>query len=542
VQSVAVRLVVDREREIEAFKPEEYWSITTTLAKPKTLSDKFVAKYVNKVTDGKKAKKIKADLDGDTFKILSVDKKEKKKNPKPPFITSSLAGAAAGKFRFPVSKTAKLSQTLYEAGLITYIRTDSFRISPEAVKECRAWLKKNKHDIPTKPNMYLTKKAAQDAHECIRPTEIDKTPEKVYLSGDEKKLYQMIWERFVASQMNPAVYDTMAVTVESSSRHKLKANGRALKYKGWLDICEDFDEKDGDLILPPLKAGDDVVLVPPKVKVEQKFTQPPPRFSERTLVKELEKQGIGRPSTFANIMSKITHRNYVEKKSSAFVPTDLGKSVVDALVNNFAFMEYKYTSDMEKKLDDIAEGSLKYKDMLASFYDPFKKELKRAVLSENKDYGFKCKNCSEPMVLKHGRFGFYLACYDYPTCKSTLSCRVIDGKPVLSKGKFEKKVEAGIECPNCGAGMIKKDGKFGLFYACSKYPKCKGTRKVPFGKKCPDCNDELYATVYQGKSILFCMGYPNCRHSEKLPRGSVADPNVICKGQNLPKNIKKVLK
>ncbi|KKN67647.1 hypothetical protein LCGC14_0459060 [marine sediment metagenome] len=544
VQSVAVRMVVDKEREIEAFKPEEYWTITSELAKPSSKKDSLTAKYATKVTNSKDAKKIKADLDTDTYKVSDIIEDEKKKKPYPPFITADLVQSAAGKYRFAAARTMKTAQSLYESGKITYIRTDSYRLSDDSVADCRAWLSDNGHDMPDKPNIYIVKKGAQDAHEAIRPTDVNLTPKNVYLSDDEQKLYTLIWERFVASQMKPALYDSVAVTVKTSSDHILKANGRTLKYKGWLEITSDLDHDDSDLKLPALKKNDNLDLVPPKVKASQKFTKPPSRFTEQTLVKALKKNGIGRPSTYAAIMSKITHKNYVIKKSNAFVPTDQGKKVVDSLIKFFKFMNYDYTAEMEEKLDQIAAGKLKYVGMLSTFYKPFQAQLKEAYLSDQIDYGFKCDKCGEVMILRHtSKYGFFLGCFAYPKCRFTLSCEVVDGKPVVNAAKNNsKELVSGVECPKCKAGMYESAGKWGPFYSCSEYykTKCKGTRKVPYGKKCEDCGNELYATIYNDEDVLFCMN-PNCYYKEPLPKGKLANPNKLL-AEKIPKKIKKMIK
>jgi len=527
VQSVAVRIIVDREREIENFVPEEYWNIHTSLAKPANLSDSFVAKYGKKVTDEKVAKKIKADLDKDSYVIKEVISKEKNRNPLPPLTTPSLQKAVGGRYGFSVSKTMRAAQSLYESGLVTYIRTDSRRIEPEALKEVRDYLTKKKYKVPTKPNIYGSKGSAQDAHECIRPTDILQEPTKVFLSDEHQKVYRVIWERFVASQMEPAIYDTMSVTVESSSAHLLKANGRTLKYDGWLAIATDHKNlgKD-DVQLPPLATKDKVVLVPPKVKAEQKFTQPPPRFTEVSLVDELEKKGIGRPSTYGSIIDKIRGRNYVDIIKKSYHATDLGKKVVDSLTKHFKFMDYQYTASMETRLDKIADGKLGYVEMLDEFFIPFQKECKQAEAHESPDYGIKCPACEEKTILKHGRFGFYLACINRPECKGTLSVDVVDGKPVVKK-PFEKKLVKGIKCPKCNGGMCRRDGQFGPFYSCENFPKCKGSAKIPFGKKCSDCGEELFMTIFyrsgEGQKKLACMGYPNCKHVEDLPEDAIND-------------------
>jgi DNA topoisomerase-1 len=495
------------------------------------------------VTDSKIAKKIKADLDADSFIIKDVKQQEQKQKPSPPFITSSLTSAAAGKYKFSAAKTMKAAQALYESGMITYIRTDSVRCDSESIDFCRQWLTENNHDIPQKPNIYSTKKTAQDAHEAIRPTDIELTPKNVYLSNDAQKVYTLIWERFVASQMTPAIYDSTVVIVESSSGHQLKVNGKVLKYKGWLDIMDDLGGKrDKNVVLPKLKCNDNVYLIPPKVKSNKRATKPPPRFTEQKLIDELEKKGIGRPSTYAAIMSKITARNYVERKTNVFSATDRGKEVIDILISFFDFMEYKYTADMELQLDKIAENKLKYVDMLTEFYDPFKKQLKRAYNSENKDYGFRCDKCKKdtPMYLRNGQYGFYLSCVNFPACKYTISCDVVDDKPVIKKRRT--KIIDDVRCPVCSSGMVlNTGGAFGPFYFCSEYPICKGKRKVPYGKKCPECNNELYATIYHGDSVLFCMGYPDCRHSEKL-KEKIPDPKKLVKSSTMPKRVRRALK
>jgi DNA topoisomerase-1 len=553
VQSVAVRIVVDREREIEAFIPEEYWNITATLAKKKELDDSFVAKYSKKVTDEKTAKKIKADLDGDDYNIKSLDESERKRNPPPPLITSSLAKSAAVRYKFTTARTMKAAQSLYEAGMITYMRTDSYRCSGESIMSCRGWLSENGYDCPEKPNFYAVKKkgakntkkakaAAQDAHEAIRPTNVKVTPQNIYSSEDEQKVYRIVWERFVASQMLPALYDNVNAVIETTSGHQLKASGRTLKYAGWLEIAHDLEkESNNDVKLPKLKVGENVILVKPKVVADQKFTKPPPRYSEATLIDELKKQGIGRPSTFAAIMSKITSRNYVERKAGAFCPTDLGKKIVDDLVKYYSFMNINYTANMEQNLDKIADGDLKYLDMLNDFYEPFQGELRKSEMSSNTDYGFECPKCGGKMVLNHGIYGYYLACYDYPKkCKGTISCNIVDDKPV-PKESFKSEVVSGVSCPKCKSDMVKRDGKFGPFYACTKYPKCKGTRKAPYGKKCPQCGCDLYATLWKGKDVLFCMGYPSCKYSEDLPKGTIADPKKFAKKKKISKKIRKII-
>jgi DNA topoisomerase-1 len=518
VQSVTLKIIVDREREIEKFEPDEYWNLTSALT-PSDDKSKFIAKYDNKIDNEKDALKVKKDLETDTYTVEEVTGKETLKKPNPPFITSSLATAAAGKFKFAAARTMKAAQTLYESGHITYLRTDSVRISEEAIEDAREWLKKNSYPIPAKPNIYATSDASQNAHEAIRPTYVASKVENLSLTDDEKKIYKLIWERFVASQMNPAVYDTVNVTIKTSSNHKLKANGRILKSEGWLSIMSDSDASDKDVKLPLLDKGDKLTLVPPKVKAEQKFTQPPPRYSEGTLIKELEKRGIGRPATLAAIMTKIAVREYVEAKSNILYPTDLGKKVVDCLTQFFKFMEVPYTANMETELDKIADGKLEYVEMIKNFYELFKIQLKSAYVAKDTElFDIKCKSCGAQMVAKNGKFGEFLACSTYPECKNTLKCKIIDGVPV-PEGMYGP-LALGQSCPVCNLGMFLREGKFGKFYSCIEYPKCKGTRKVPYGngKMCKQCGDDLFLVFHENGNFLSCVNFPKCRYSESLPK------------------------
>ena len=547
VQSVAVRLVIDREDEIKSFQPEEYWNIFATLAKSKSLSEKFDAKFIKKVTNKIDAEKIKSELEADDFIVTSVEAKEKKRNPFPPLTTSKLQQVASGRYGIPIAGIMAAAQSLYEAGLITYMRTDSVRSSPESITEVRSWLAENKHKVPLKPNSYASKDSAQDAHEAIRPTYIEKTPDEMSLSGDQQKVYRVIWERFVASQMEPALYDTLSILIKTSSGHELKASGRTLKYAGWLSVATDQvsvkSEDEDDIQLPLLKNGDNLNLVSPKITLDQKFTQPPPRYGEAILVKELEKRGIGRPSTYASIVETIKNRGYVELKNKVYHGTDVGKQVIDKLTKYFKFLEYDYTANMEQQLDIIAEGKLKYVDMLSTFFDTFQKELKTAYndLNDASRTDILCSKCQKSkMLIKHGQYGYYLSCSD-TDCKNNISCEVVDGKPVI---KQNKQVEPGISCPKCSGDMTKKDGKFGPYYACLDFS-CGGKGKVPYGKKCPKCNEELFLTLYGDDSVLFCMGYAKtgCNYKENLPpQKQIANPKNYNTGDGLPKNIKRILK
>lgn len=542
VQSVSLRLLVDREREILSFVPEIYWNINATLAK--SLKEiKFVAKYPERILDEEKAKKIKTDLDNSTFVISNVEKSTQLRNPSAPLTTAKLQQNSSSKYKFPTKKTMSIAQSLYESGTISYMRTDSVRVSPEALDAVRSWIVKNNMEVPAKPNVYKEKKGVQAGHECIRPTDVSLTPENFIGDNDQKKIYKLIWEKFVASQMKPAIYDTVSITIKASKGHELKANGRTLKYAGWLEICNEKDDNnEEDVKLPVLVKGDDLVLIsPPGVVSEKKQTNPPPRFNEGSLVKELEKRGIGRPSTYATIISKISDRNYASKSKNVFTPTELGCQVVDELSKHFSFMNYDYTAQMEEKLDKIENGELSYLEMMNDFFPPFKEELKKAKTAEEKDGGEDCEKCGKRKKLKHGRFGFYVACENYKECKTSKSVEIKDGQIVP---KNPKELVDGVLCPLCGEGMIKRDGKWGPFYGCSLgWPKCKGSRKIPFGVKCKKCDNDMHMTVFKGVAKLACMGYPDCKNIEEIPQGTQVNWAVPPKnkfGQN--KKINKLLK
>lgn len=539
VQSVALRLIVDREREIKAFVPEEYWSVTATLAKPTKKNDWFHSKYPSKITDKVLAEKVTEDLRKSTFTVTDIEAKEQKRNPYPPFTTSKLQQAAAGVYKFAAARTMKAAQSLYENGHITYLRSDSVRSSPESIQEVREWIKANGHDLPTSPNTFKNKDSSQDAHEAIRPTHTEVLPANLNIPGDDdqKKIYKLIWERFVASQMLPALYDTMLVKIKTSEgSHELRANGRVLQYPGWLAITGDFTDDDSkDVKLPQLKVGDDLILVPPRIKLDKKETQPPSRYTDGSIINELEKRGIGRPSTFAAILSKISDKAYATKEKNQYTPTEIGCQIVDVLKTHFSFMNYEYTKEMEDKLDLIADGKLKYVDMMKSFFVPFKEELRKAQTAAHKDGGHDCDKCGKRMILKHSKFGFFIGCSGYPECKNAIGVEV-DGENIVIREKHE--LIPNLTCPKCSKGMIKRDGQYGPYFSCED-KKCKGTRKVPFGKKCSECNNELWIYMGSKEPVLFCMGYPNCKHSEKPPAGYVAaDPKKIVP-KKLPHKVKR---
>lgn len=520
VQSVAVRMVVEREKDIEKFEPETYWDITAQLAKS-AKADSFTAKYTKRITVEKTAKEVKDELEKSKFSVSKLEKKQQKRNPYPPFITATLQQSAAGRYKFAASKTMKAAQSLYQDGHITYMRTDSVRSAPAAINAARKWITENNLKHPAKFNSYRNKDKSQDAHEAIRPTNINLHPDDLYAGDAESKVYKLIWERFIASQMEPAVYDTVSVTVlaKSSKEHELKANGRTLVYPGWLAIAKDYNTKseEDQTNIPSLKEKDKLVLVPPGVKSTKKQTKPPARYSEASLIKELKNKGIGRPSTYAAIMDRIKDRNYVVAKKNVFHATDTGDRVVQGLNKYFKFMNYDYTASMESQLDKIEHGEVDYVNMLSGFWGEFKDELKAAYESGYTKAGIKCEKCNKDMILRHSKFGYFVACSGYPDCRNTKNAE-LDGEKILIKEKRD--IIEGVNCPKCSGEMIRRDGKFGPFYACLKYPSCKGTAKIPFGKKCPKCNNELFLTVFGNEPKLGCMGYPKCKNVENVPKGT----------------------
>lgn len=515
VQSVALRMIVDREKEIDDFVPETFYNINATLFK----DEKFVAKYPLRVDKEEEAKKIKSDLDSSKYLIEDVQSKQTLRKPSPPLITSTLQQEASIKLKFPGERTMKAAQELYESGHITYLRTDSVRNSIESIAEVRDYLTNNGYKIPSSPNEFKNKDQAQDAHEAIRPTHVENTPDKITLTGDLLQIYDLIWRMFVASQMSPAVFDVSKVTISTSvGNHKLIAEGKTLREDGWMSILKGLLKKEKDITLPLLSVGEYVELVAPKVKMEKSQTKPPPRYSESSLIAELDRKEIGRPSTYTAIIAKISNRKYVKVTTVGFAPTDLGKQVSNDLSESFSFMDYLYTANMEKSLDLIAEGKLDYLSMMTKFFDAFQAEFQQARNRQGKDTGLLCPKCGGPTVLRKSQYGFFAGCIKYKAgCNGIIGVSVEENGDVIPKQQ-EAKIDENVKCPECGAGMVARpDGKFGPFYSCSNYPRCLGKRKIPFGKKCQDCGNELYATLFSGKLKLACMGYPNCKHVENLP-------------------------
>jgi len=521
VQSVALKLLVERELEIQAFKPEEYWTIQSAL-KANGSTIHIITNLNCKISNKQDADLAVKDLESATYTVSNIESKQTEKAPPVPITTSLLQQIASSRFSFGGQRTMKSAQKLYEDGLITYHRTDSKRQSIEAVTVIREWIQTNKKDyLPDKPNIYKNKDSAQDAHEAIRPAHIEQLPKEHPLT-DEEKLYKLIWEATIGSQMSAAIYDITTVTIKTDNNRELKVTGKMLNSAGWLSVTQyaDVDKEDEkDIKLPKMVVGDILSKVPSGISAKQKHTLPPKRYSEGTLVKELEKRGIGRPSTYADITNKITSREYVSKKGKSFVATPIGIKLVQFLQDNFSFMEYDYTSDLEEVLDKIAHGKYSYEKMMNDFYPSFRKTVDDVYVNAN--YGHKCDKCGKLMICKKSDFGYFLGCSDYPKCKNTKLCKIVDGKIVEVNDKtISKMAPDDVKCPECNSNMKLYSGKFGSFYSCINYPNCKGTKKVSCGKQCPKCGGELYRTVFDrpphNGPVLCCMAYPECKHVEYL--------------------------
>lgn len=522
VQSVALRMICEREKEIASFVPQEYWTISALLSSANP--PEFTAK-LSKI-DGKKpeihdkssADKIVEELKKLSFILKKIEKKEKKKIPPPPLITSTLQQEAFKRFGFPVKKTMLIAQKLYEGveigtegpvGLITYMRTDSIRISPVAMREASQFIREkfSSEYVPVTPNRWKAGKSSQDAHEAIRPTSVYRTPDSLqpFLSRDEIKIYRLIWERFVASQMSPAIIDETIFTV-SAGKYEFTAKGQIIKFPGFLRIYSPEEEEDEKVVLPEAEEGEELKLI--EIIPKQNFTQPPPRYTEGTLVKELEQRGIGRPSTYATILSTLQERVYVIKDKGKFIPTELGMFVVDTLIKYFpTLMDYNFTAKMEKELDDISEGEKEWVSVPRDFYSILDRNLKEAEKEMEKVKGIptkeRCPKCGSPIVMKKGKFGMFYACSSYPSCDYTAN--------IEKKGNTLKE-----NCPLCGSPLVKKKGKYGTFIACSSYPKCNYIKKnekkteIP----CPNgCGGYIVERKSKkGKKFYTCSSYPKCNY------------------------------
>jgi DNA topoisomerase-1 len=536
VQSVALRLICDREREIKAFIPQEYWSITAQLQHPQK-PPAFEAKLTQikeqkiQINNEEEAKKITDGLRAKTFVVADIAKKEKKRHPAPPFITSTLQQEASRKLRFSAKKTMFIAQQLYEGidlgewgqvGLITYMRTDSVRLSQDAVKEVRELIQKQFGDayLPDKPHLYKSRASAQEAHEAIRPTSLDMSPEKVkgFLTPDQRSLYKLIWDRFLACQMRSAIFDQTTIKIKAND-HLFIATGSVMKFAGFTAVyVEGKDTQEGgeeEGVLPSLNPGDIVELL--DLLPKQHFTQPPARFTESTLVRELEEKGIGRPSTYASILSNIQDKRYVELIERKFHPTDLGVLVADLLTENFpTIMDVGFTAQMEENLDKIEAEKVSWRQVLEEFYHPFEENLKRAeanmrdVKAERTPTDIRCDLCGSIMEIKWGKYGKFLSCTAYPECKNAkMFSRDEEGKIMV-----EEPPSVDEKCPQCNSPMVVKEGRYGKFLACSRYPECKGTKSISTGVKCPQegCEGSLVQRrTKKGRIFFGCNKYPDCR-------------------------------
>ncbi|MDU7269976.1 MAG: type I DNA topoisomerase [Staphylococcus lugdunensis] len=523
VQSVALRLVIDRENEIRNFKPEEYWTIEGEFRYQKS---KFTAKFLHyknkpfKLQNKDDVNKVTAKLDGDQFEITNVNKKEKTRNPAQPFTTSTLQQEAARKLNFKARKTMMIAQQLYEGidlkrqgtvGLITYMRTDSTRISDAAKNEAKSYITENYGSNYVSKRQAKGKQGDQDAHEAIRPTSAMRTPNemKSYLSRDQHRLYKLIWERFVASQMAPAILDTVALDVTQNDI-KFRANGQTIKFKGFMTLyveAKDDKENDKENKLPNLKEGDKVTAT--QIEPAQHFTQPPPRYTEARLVKTLEELKIGRPSTYAPTIDTIQKRNYVKLDSKRFVPTELGEIVYEQVKEYFPeIIDVEFTVNMETLLDKIAEGDMKWRKVIDDFYNSFKLDVARAekemekIEIKDEPAGEDCEVCGSPMVIKMGRYGKFMACSNFPDCRNT--------KAIVKT--------IGVTCPTCKKGDVveRKSKKNRIFYGCSNYPECDFISwDKPIGRDCPKCEHYLVEKKKGRSSQVVCS---NCDYQEEAQK------------------------
>lgn len=550
VQSVAVRLIVEREREIRAFKVEEYWTISAQFKKGNDIFEAQLAKFNAKDVDlknGEDSQKILKALEQAIYNVVKVEEKDVTRNPAPPFTTSTLQQEASRKLGYSVKRTMVIAQQLYEGvehgrgttGLITYMRTDSVNLSEVALKQAREVITEDfgKEFALDTPRYYKGRKGAQEAHEAIRPADLSLKPADVeqYLDKEQFKLYEMIWKRTLACQMKEAKLKALGVDIEAfaggakgeSTGYVFRATGQTIKFAGFMRAyVEGSDHPEEELanqekLLPALEQGDNVDLE--KLDPIQHFTKPPARYTEASLVKKLESEGIGRPSTYAPTISTIVTRGYIEKEGKQLKPTDLAEVVTDMLVKHFAdIVDYKFTAEMEDSLDEIAEGKKKWEPVISAFYEPFHKnvEMKNETLKKEDIVNLekteeKCEKCGKPMIVKLGRFGKFLSCSNYPECKNARPLNApSEAEKTPEQIELEKKL-SGKKCEKCGKPMEIKHGRFGDFLGCSGYPECKNIQSIvkPTGVKCPKCGDgqmiERHARK-SGKVFYGCNKYPKC--------------------------------
>lgn len=516
VQSVALKMVVDREREITAFKPQEYWNLKADVAPQGKsnfkvlLVEKAGKKYKPSTTQ--EASMVEEQLKASNFYVKSVKKAVVKAHAPAPFITSTLQQDGSNKLNLSAPQVMQVAQRLYEGvetpnghvALITYMRTDSVRVSKEAQASALSYIKQTfgSEYAPTRPNVYRSKKDAQDAHEAIRPIDVNKTPEKVKGILDEKqyKLYKLIYDRFIASQMSEAKFDSLTVEVGASD-YTFKTSGKTLLFKGYTAVYDDSkkddEEENGDALLPPLTEGESLTLN--KLFKEQKFTKPPVRYTEASLIKHMEDKGIGRPSTYATIMAKLSDkkREYVKKEKKYLVPNAISYDLIDFLVKYFPnVMDISFTAKMEDDLDDIGSHGEDWHKLISDFYAPFEEQLKNSKITE-----VLCEKCGAPMMINSGKYGYYYACSNYPACQNI---KAVNEKEAIPTDRI---------CAKCGAIMVERTGKFGKFIACSNYPKCKSTISLNENVGvCPRCGKPTQKKISRntGKPFYGCSGYPEC--------------------------------
>jgi len=556
VQTVALRLVVEREREIRAFVAKEYWTIDADLAakKPPALTARLarINGQAAEIGSTEAANGVVAALEGAAYTVQSVSTREKRRFPVAPFITSTLQQESSRKLRFSVKRTMMLAQRLYEGvevgkdtvGLITYMRTDSTRVSDDAIRDVRDFIgeRYGREFLPDSANFYKSKKGAQDAHEAIRPTSMAYAPEVVdkYLQEDERKVYRLIWNRFVASQMMPALYDQTTIDVGAKGKkgddYLFRATGSVLKFEGFLKVYQEgkdqIDEEDEEMKhrLPAVAEGERLRFK--AIRPEQHFTEPPPRYNEATLVKRLEADGVGRPSTYASILSTIQEREYVKKDAGRFTPTELGMVVTDLLLESFDdIFDVTYTARMEEELDEIEDGKIDWRVAMQEFYERFDKDLKHAeehmtdIKRMEKPTDLTCEKCGKPLVIKWGKHGSFIACTGYPECTYTRELTVdlpdVDKADLAEQGDEEY-------CENCGRPMVLKKGRFGTFYACTGYPDCKTTKPIGGAQKkpdqkldeiCPQCGNHLVLKTGRFGEFTACSNYPTCKYVKQKTIG-----------------------
>ncbi len=568
VQSVAVRIICEREREVLKFKPEEYWTLEANF---KTANPpEFLAKLAQlkgekpKISDQAQAEQIEKELLGLSFEVSRVERKEKQKRPPEPFITARLQQDAARRFGFPAKRTMTIAQQLYEGidlgpegrlGLITYMRTDSVRVSDQALDAARKKILElfGPSHLPDRPNIYKSKKTAQEAHEAIRPTMLDQTPDRVnqYLTTEQQKLYRLIYERFLASQMKPAIFDQTTIELKADG-FLFRATGAVIKFPGFLALWQEpesedeAEEKEDSKKLPEVKAGEKADLL--KLDKKQHFTQPPPRYNEASLIKELEEKGIGRPSTYAQIVTTIQDREYVKKEKLVFKPTPLGFLVNDILVLSFPdIVNVQFTARMEEELDEVEEGKLQWVTLLKEFYGKFSQDLKDAPAAIDKfraevPTDLKCPKCGKELMVKWSRQGEFIACSGYPECDFSSNFR----RKENGETELVTREESGIACPLCGNPLVVRKGKRGEFLGCSTFPKCRFTSnferiesgeikivekaaaaRVESGINCEKCGKPMLIKSKGSREFLACSGYPACRNIKNFKRNEKGEIEII---------------